>query len=240
MQELEDGALSALNDGKVVKGLPTVVPIGPLGYHEIEGNPYPWLDDQPSQSVLFVSFGSRTATSREQTRELGKGLIQSGFGFIWAVKDKKVDREDEVELSEMIGEEMLETLRRRGLVLKDWVKQTAILEHKAVGGFMSHCGWNSIMESVWHGVPMLAWPQHGDQRINASLVERSGIGMWEQSWEWGRDALVTADQIADQIKAVMRNERLRLKAMEMKGTAKEAAVGGGGRGIAQLIEKWKK
>ena len=115
--------------------------------------------------------------SRDQIREIGHGLIGSGCKFLWVVKDKKVDKEEEEGLDKVVGLELMESLKENELVVKDWVDQGEILSHKAVGGFVSHCGWNSVIEAAWHGVPILAWPQHGDQKINAEVVERSGLGM---------------------------------------------------------------
>jgi UDP:flavonoid glycosyltransferase YjiC (YdhE family) len=140
-----------------------------------------WLNEQPNGSVVYVSFGSRTAMLRDQSREIGNGLIKSGCRFLWVVKDKKVDKEEEEVLDKVVGRELMEHMKGKGLVVKNWVDQGEILGHKAMGGFVSHCGWNSVIEAAWHGVPILGWPQHGDQKINAEVVEMSGLGMWVSS-----------------------------------------------------------
>ncbi|KAH8483613.1 hypothetical protein H0E87_028134 [Populus deltoides] len=101
--ELE--SLRKINDGQVLERLPSVVAIGPLPPCNSEKSQLQltWLDDQPAGSVLYVSFGSRTALARDQIRELGEGLIKSGSRFVWVVKDKKVDKEDSEELEEALG-----------------------------------------------------------------------------------------------------------------------------------------
>ncbi|KAK9119042.1 hypothetical protein Scep_017135 [Stephania cephalantha] len=146
---IEGNTLKALNEGEVVKGLPPVIPIGPLiPCDQFERSrvilnvapPTPmasWLDEQEEGSVVYVNFGSRTAMSREQMRELGEGLVRSGHKFLWVVKGKKVDREDEEAVGEVVGggqgiEEAV--AEGRGVVVKEWVDQNWVLGHRAVGG----------------------------------------------------------------------------------------------------------
>lgn len=108
------------------------------------------LDDQPTGSVVHICFGSRTTLGREQMREIGKGLMRSGCKFLWVVKDNIVDRDEEVGLGldEVLGVELVEKMREKGLMIKEWVEQSEILGHESVGGFVSHCGWNSLMEAM--------------------------------------------------------------------------------------------
>ncbi|PKI38729.1 hypothetical protein CRG98_040842 [Punica granatum] len=242
-EDFEHDTLKALNDGKVISTLPQLIPIGPLPPLDHEtGIGLAWLDDQLSQSVVYVSFGSRTAISRNQMRELGEGLLSSGFRFLWVVKDKKVDRDDGEELDMVVGRELMTRLRERGLVMKSWVAQNEILRHHAIGGFVTHCGWNSIVEAIWNGVPILAWPQHGDQKINSSLVLRSGIGIWEERWGWPiTEPAVKAEKIAARIKEMMCNELLRSRARAMKEAARNAIAidGSSTKGLMELIGLWK-
>lgn len=97
-----------------------------------------WLDDQPEGSVLYVSFGSRLALSKGQMKELGNGLLISGCRFLWVAKGKKVDKEDEESIKNMLGHELMERIKDQGLVVKDWVDQGEILAHRAIGGLVSH------------------------------------------------------------------------------------------------------
>ncbi|WJX31988.1 hypothetical protein P8452_20365 [Trifolium repens] len=248
-EALESHSLKALSDGKVVKDMPPVYAVGPFVPFKFEkeaSSSSPslinWLDDQAIGSVVYVCFGSRTALGRDQMREIGNGLMRSGYNFLWVVKDKIVDKEDEeIGLDEVLGVELVERMKKKGLVIKEWVDQSEILSHKSVGGFVSHCGWNSIVEAALNGVPILAWPQHGDQKINAGLVEVSGLGIWNKSWGWGGEGVVKGDKIGDAIKVIMENELLKVKAMELKEGGRKAISAGGDCEVTiqKLIQKWK-
>ncbi|CAK8577285.1 unnamed protein product [Lathyrus sativus] len=246
-ESLESHSLKALNDGQVIKNMPPVYAVGPFLPFEFDkkntSTPLTiWLDDQPIGSVVYVCFGSRTVLKREQMREIGNGLMRSGYKFVWVVKDKIVDREDqEVGLDEVLGVELVEGMKEKGLVVKEWVDQSEILSHKSVGGFVSHCGWNSITEASLNGVPILAWPQHGDQKVNAKLVEISAWGIWKKSWGWGGERVVKGDEIGDAIKEIMENEVLKEGAMKVKEGAMKAISNGGECEVTiqKLIQKWK-
>ncbi|GAV76328.1 UDPGT domain-containing protein [Cephalotus follicularis] len=244
---LEQDSLDALNDGRVRKGLPPVYAIGPLEPCEFEngerGSPLKWLNDQPAGSVVYVSFGSRTARSMEQIREIGHGLVRSGCRFLWVVKTKEVDRDEEEDLHEVLGHELMQKIQGKGLVVKHWVDQSEILGHKAVGGFLSHSGWNSSMEAAYHGVRMLAWPQHGDQKINAEVVEMSGLGLWVRSWGWGQEVVVKGEEIGEKIKEMMESESSSLLRVQAARVGEEArkAVGVCGNSettLKELIQEW--
>lgn len=239
---LEQDALDALNGGKVVPGLPPVVAIGPLKpVMACEGgSPLPWLDAQPARSVVYVSFGSRTVMSVDQMKELGTGLERSGCRFLWVVKSKVVDREEEVELGELLGDEYLKRVKERGLVVKGWVEQEEILRHRAVGGFVSHCGWNSVTEAALHGVPILAWPRIGDQRVNADIMARGGLGIWVKEWSWeGEEKVVRGEEIGERVRELMEDEGLRASAARLgKDAVKAVALdGSSGKGLAAFIGK---
>lgn len=243
-ESIEHEALAALNEGRVLIGLPSAIAIGPLPPCKFEtSQQLAWLDNQPTGSVFYISFGSRTAMSREQIRELGEGLVRSGCRFLWVVKDKKVDMEDDEKLIEVLGQGLLERVKEKGLAVKKWLNQEEVLSHPAIGGFLSHCGWNSLSEALWNGVRILAWPQHGDQKINANLVERIGLGMWVKSWGWGEeDMLVKAEDIAERVREIMGNDSLRLQALHIKEEAR-VVVGDGGsstKTLTTLIKTWKK
>ncbi|KAF8011326.1 hypothetical protein BT93_J1816 [Corymbia citriodora subsp. variegata] len=238
----EQDTLRALNDVKIMSGLPPAIAIGllpPANFEEPHSHPLAWLGDQPTGSVIYVSFGSRTAILRDQIRELGDGLVRSRVRFVWMVKSKKVDQEDTEDLEDVIGQDLMTATSgaANGLVVKRWLNQSEVLAHPAVGGFLSHCGWNSVTEAVWHGVPMLAWPQHGDQMINASLVKRAGIGIWEESWGWGEKDVVKGEEIAERVEEMMRDESLKARAARMKEAARMALGldGDSGRGLKALL-----
>ncbi|GJN19298.1 hypothetical protein PR202_gb06559 [Eleusine coracana subsp. coracana] len=133
-----------------------------------------WLDEQAPGSVVYVSFGSITRKLPKQLFEVGHGLEDSGRPFLWVVK--------EVEATAPGVQEWLwafeERTAGRGLVVRGWAPQLAILSHRAVGGFVTHCGWNSLLEAVVHGVPVATWPHFADQFLNERLaVEILGVGV---------------------------------------------------------------
>uniref|UniRef100_A0A5B7CC57 Glycosyltransferase n=1 Tax=Davidia involucrata TaxID=16924 RepID=A0A5B7CC57_DAVIN len=137
-----------------------------------------WLDLYPQDSVLFISFGSQNTISPSQMMELAKGVEDSGVAFIWVIRppvgfDLKGEFRAEW-LPEGFEERMVE--RKRGLLVHNWAPQVEILSHRSTGAFLSHCGWNSIMESLSQGVPMIGWPLAAEQGYNSKmLVEEMGV-----------------------------------------------------------------
>uniref|UniRef100_A0A0E0E0R4 Glycosyltransferase n=2 Tax=Oryza TaxID=4527 RepID=A0A0E0E0R4_9ORYZ len=230
---LEPEAVAALQQGKVASGFPPVFAVGPLlpasnQAKDPQANYMEWLDAQPARSVVYVSFGSRKAISGEQLRELAAGLETSGHRFLWVVKSTVVDRDDAAELGELLGEGFLERVEKRGLVTKAWVDQEEVLKHESVALFVSHCGWNSVTEAAASGVPVLALPRFGDQRVNSGVVARAGLGVWADTWSWeGEAGVIGAEEISEKVKAAMADEALRRKAASLAKAAAKAVAGGG-------------
>ncbi|XP_057772240.1 beta-D-glucosyl crocetin beta-1,6-glucosyltransferase-like [Salvia miltiorrhiza] len=144
--------------------------------HELEEDStlIEWLDKKGKRSTIFVSFGSEYFLTREDMLELAHGLELSNFNFIWVVrfpKGKDVVLEDSLPLG------FLARVGGRGLVVEGWAPQAKILGHESIGGFVSHCGCSSMMESMKFGVPIIAMPMHLDQPLNARLVEQIGVGV---------------------------------------------------------------
>ncbi|KAL0340432.1 UNVERIFIED_CONTAM: UDP-glycosyltransferase 89B2 [Sesamum radiatum] len=127
-----------------------------------------WLDTCQDHSVVYVCFGSQAVLTNKQMKELALGLEQSGVKFILAVKGATKGHVEEDYGSIPLGFE--DRVAGRGLVIKGWAPQVLILRHRAVCAFLTHCGWNSTLESIVAGTPMLAWPMSADQFINASLL----------------------------------------------------------------------
>lgn len=120
-----------------------------------------WLDTKPRGSVLYVAFGSEVRPSVDEYKQLADALEDWNRPFIWVVQHDKDHRPDPG-LQKRVG--------NRGLIIYGWAPQLMILSHESTGGFLSHCGWNSTMEAIGRGVPVLAWPIRGDQYYNAKLV----------------------------------------------------------------------
>ncbi|KAL2544357.1 UDP-glycosyltransferase 73C3 [Forsythia ovata] len=123
-----------------------------------------WLDSKNPGSVLYVAFGSELSPTKEEYIQLASTLEEIGYPFIWVIQNRVNSTENEgfFGLEDKIGE--------RELIIQGWAPQLLILSHPSIGGFLSHCGWNSTVEAIGLGVPILAWPIRGDQIYNAKLV----------------------------------------------------------------------
>ncbi|PSS33571.1 Zeatin O-glucosyltransferase [Actinidia chinensis var. chinensis] len=191
-----------------------------------------WLDKQAPKSVLYVSFGTTTSMTDEQIKELAKGLEQSKQKFIWCLRD--ADRGDiftgDVKIRNQLPEEYEDRVKEVGMVVRDWVPQVEILGHPSTVAFMSHCGWNSCLESITMGVPIAAWPMHSDQPKNAFLlIDILKVGLVVNRWEH-RDELVTSTTIAEAVTRLMASkegEEVRKRAEEL-GVATRKSVEEGG------------
>ncbi|XP_058205841.1 UDP-glycosyltransferase 73C3-like [Rhododendron vialii] len=194
-----------------------------------------WLDSKSSNSVIYACFGSLCHISCSQLIEIGLGLESLNRPFIWIIRgaDKSVELEMWLET-----EEFEERNKERGLVIKGWAPQVMILSHPAVGGFLTHCGWNSTLEGVCAGVPMVTWPMFAEQFYNEKLVtEVLGIGVRigvEVGMQWGNEeveVLVKREKVKAAVEEVMRDgeeggERRR-RARELGEMAKKAVEEGG-------------
>ncbi|KAI3471700.1 hypothetical protein Pfo_028350 [Paulownia fortunei] len=192
-----------------------------------------WLEKQEPKSVLFVSFGTTTSLPDEQIKELATGLEESEVKFIWVLRD--ADRGDfgasdhETRKAEL-PKGFEARVKERGIVVRDWAPQLEILGHVATGGFLSHCGWNSCMESISMGVPIAAWPMHSDQPRNAVLMTKLlKIGLVVKDWA-ERDKTVTSSTISGALKRLMGSEggeEIRRRAEELGGAVRRAVADGG-------------
>ncbi|CAN0905173.1 UDP-glucose flavonoid 3-O-glucosyltransferase 6 [Linum grandiflorum] len=156
-----------------------------------------WLDKQPPSSVVYLCFGSwgRFDDDR-QVQEIAFGLELSGQRFLWSLRTKSNDSDG------VLPDGFLERTKARGKVV-GWTPQERVLAHESVGGFVTHCGWNSILESVWFGVPVGALPMDGaDQKLNAFLLVKE-IGVGEEIRMGGSGEIVSREEIDSGIRRLM-------------------------------------
>ncbi|EOA26426.1 hypothetical protein CARUB_v10025042mg [Capsella rubella] len=147
-----------------------------------------WLDSKKESSVLYVCLGSICNLPLAQLKELGLGLEETQRPFIWVIRGW----EKYNELSEWMMESGFEErIRERGLIIRGWAPQVLILSHPCVGGFLTHCGWNSTLEGITSGVPLLTWPLFGDQFCNQKqVVQVLKVGVSagvEEVMRWGEE-----------------------------------------------------
>ncbi|OEL27233.1 UDP-glycosyltransferase 88F4 [Dichanthelium oligosanthes] len=136
-----------------------------------------WLDLQPECSVVFLCFGSRGSLSAEPLREIAVGLEKSGQRFLWVLPTVAGTDDDSKNLDAVLPDGFLERTKDRGLVVKSWAPQVDVLRHQATGAFVTHCGWNSTLETITAGVPTLCWPLYAEQMLNKVLATVDmGIG----------------------------------------------------------------
>ncbi|KAK7275987.1 hypothetical protein RIF29_17115 [Crotalaria pallida] len=243
--ELEQHAIDALlSDGQT----PPIYAVGPL--IGLKGPPSPnldqaqhdsilkWLDEQPPTTVVFLCFGSMGSFGPSQTREIAVGLKLSGVKFLWAMRSQPTTGNN---AEEALPEGFLEWMEVEGKgMLCEWAPQVEVLAHKAIGGFVSHCGWNSILESLWLGVPILTWPIYAEQQLNAfRMVKEWGLAM-ELKLDYRRGSdLVTAEEIEKGLRQLMDKDNLVCKKVqEMKELARKAVLSGGSSfiSVGKLID----
>ncbi|ESQ52304.1 hypothetical protein EUTSA_v10017544mg [Eutrema salsugineum] len=147
-----------------------------------------WLDSKEEGSVLYVCLGSICNLPLAQLKELGLGLEESNRPFIWVIRGWEKYKE----LDEWISDSGFEErIKEKGLLIKGWAPQMIILSHPSVGGFLTHCGWNSTLEGITSGIPLLTWPLFADQFCNEKLVVqvlKAGVKVGvEQPMKWGEE-----------------------------------------------------
>ncbi|GMN42079.1 hypothetical protein TIFTF001_011303 [Ficus carica] len=191
-----------------------------------------WLDGCPEDSVLYVCFGSQKLLSRAQMEALAFGLEKSRVRFIWVVKTGSA--EQAAEGKGVVPEGFEERVGGRGLVIRGWAPQVMIMSHRAVGGFVSHCGWNSVLEAAVAGVRILAWPMEADQHVNARLlVEDMGVAVRVCE---GAEGVPDAVELGNVVAKAMREEAPeKVRAKELRDAAR-AAVREGGSSVKDLDE----
>lgn len=235
-EELEPGVVKALREPDEVR--PPVYAVGPLT-RPIESEPdqthesITWLDLQPDKSVVYVALGSWGILNEEQVCELALGLELSGHRFVWVITG----------CSDTLPEGFEERTKEIGHVVTSWAPQLAILKHKSIGLFLTHCGWSSVLESITSGVPMVSLPMYAEQRLNAALLT-DGAKVCFRPKE-SESGLIPRDEIVRVVKCVIEGEEgkvLRKRVGELKNAAVHALLEGGSsyQAMAEVVEVWKK
>ncbi|KAJ9540884.1 hypothetical protein OSB04_027390 [Centaurea solstitialis] len=208
-RELEPHAILSYDDKT-----PPVYTVGPMLKPEKPSRNnelLQWLDGQPKSSVLVLCFGSRGWFERDQVKQIAIAI--------------------EKNYNEVLPDGFLDHTAGRGKVV-GWLPQMAVLAHLAVGGFVSHCGWNSVLESLWYGVPIATWPIYNEQQLNAHyFVNELGLAI-EISLDYNQlnknQRLVSAEEIEKGIRQVMdSSSEVRAKVEEMKAKSRMAVEEGG-------------
>ncbi|KAM0945981.1 putative scopoletin glucosyltransferase [Dioscorea sansibarensis] len=190
-----------------------------------------WLAKQRRNSVLYVSFGSLTRFTKAQLREIATGLEISGHPFIWAMKD---DNNVHDWMPEGFKERVLD--ERKGIIIFGWAPQVLLLNQDEVGGFLTHCGWNSSLESICAGVPMITWPMFAEQSFNEKLIVDVlkvgvAIGVKVCSSKEEERVLVKREEIRKAVEELMGDGedkvRRRRRAEELQEMAKKRIEEGG-------------
>lgn len=247
-QDVEGRIVQALVNGEILPSvdgirMPSIHAVGPLiappkPILEDPSGSLQWLDNQPASSVILVSFGSVNFLSGEQIGELALGLESSGHRFLWVLRGHPSNPN----LSALLPPGFEQRTKDRGLVATSWAPQVSILAHPSTGGFVSHCGWNSVLESIWFGVPFIAWPLQADQRpVGYFLLNDSRIAVGLQK---RKDGIVTKEEVEKAARELMDGEngkKLTVRAKELKECAKAALAEGGSssQALAEVVALWK-
>ncbi|XP_065866696.1 UDP-glycosyltransferase 86A2-like [Euphorbia lathyris] len=156
-----------------------------------------WLDNKPHASVLYVSFGSYAHLTKNDLTQIADGLSLSKVSFVWVLRPDIVSSNDKDPLPVGYKEEISD----RAMIVP-WCSQKKILTHPAIGGFLTHCGWNSTLESIWCQVPLLCFPLYTDQFTNRKLV----VDDWKIGISLSTNKMITKEQVSDNINCLMRGD----------------------------------
>jgi hypothetical protein len=201
-----------------------------------------WLDTKQPASVVYVSFGSLTTFSPAELRQLARGLDLSGKNFVWVV-----GRAGPADSSEWMPEGFAEMIARgdRGFIIRGWAPQMLILNHPALGGFVTHCGWNSTLEAMSAGVPMVTWPRRADQFYNEKLIVevlKAGVSIGAKDYASSVETheVIAGEVIAESIGRLMgSSDAIQKKAKDLGVEARRAVEDGGSsyNDVGRLIDE---
>uniref|UniRef100_A0ACD5TCM5 Uncharacterized protein n=1 Tax=Avena sativa TaxID=4498 RepID=A0ACD5TCM5_AVESA len=251
---IEPGAAAVLRRQEPWR--PPVYPVGPVIRRPDDGEDatgcMEWLDAQPDRSVLFVSFGSGGALPAAQMDELARGLELSGQRFLWVVRsptdsgaDPGANYYDGSKSKDyplrFLPFGFLERTKEVGLVVPSWAPQVRVLGHRATRAMLTHCGWNSVLESVMHGVPMIVWPLYAEQRENAVMLRHEETKVALRPKVRG---LILGEDIAEVVNDMMNGkegEAARNKVAKLQEAARSGLAPSGisHETLTELVSKWK-
>lgn len=247
----EQGILGRFTKGSVYSVGPLVRTVEPELKREENGNLIlSWLDRQPAESVIYLSFGSGGTMSERQMRELAYGLELSQQRFVWVVRrpiegDASAaffERVDGSAVVDYLPEGFMTRTKEVGLCIPMWAPQAEILKHPSIGGFVTHCGWNSTLESILSGVPMVAWPLYAEQKMNAAMLsEKIGVAARVVAEE---DGIVCREKIAEVIRRVMVDEegivmREKVKECKLSGEKALSVFGSSHESLCEMTKEFE-
>ncbi|XP_050381374.1 UDP-glycosyltransferase 86A1-like [Argentina anserina] len=237
IQELESDTISALQEKQ-----PTYA-IGPIFPNRFtkstvatslwsEFDCMSWLNTKPNGSILYVSFGSYAHASKRDIEEIANGLSLSKVGFIWVLRPDIVSSDE----TQILPAGFEDEIKNRGLIVP-WCSQIEVISHPAIGGFFTHCGWNSILESMWCGLPLLCYPLLTDQFTNRKLV----VDDWKVGLNLCDRFPITKEEVGEKVNCLMSgksSEELRRNAKKVKNTLESALdrEGSSSRNYDRFIE----
>ncbi|KAK9124079.1 hypothetical protein Sjap_013681 [Stephania japonica] len=208
-----------------------------------------WLDSKEPNSVIYVCLGSLCRLAVKEMIEFGLALEASEHPFVWAFKGG----ERYEELGNWLDSEGFEERNKeRGLVIRGWAPQVMILSHRSVGGFLTHCGWNSTLEGLCAGVPMLTWPMFAEQFLNEKMIVevlRVGYSVGVDvaiEWEEAEESRVKKEEIERGVRRLMDKsdecEEMRRRVEEIRDMGERAIKEGGSShlNLTILIEDVRK
>ncbi|CAO2813947.1 unnamed protein product [Amaranthus hypochondriacus] len=191
-----------------------------------------WLDSEEPNSVIYICFGSIAHFIVPQLQEIAMALENLEYSFIWVVNEDRIVKS---EMEEWLPNGFEERTRGKGLVIRGWAPQKLILEHRAIGAFVTHCGWNSTLEAISLGVVMVTWPLFAEQFYNEKLVThvlRVGIPVGSKKWRvvHSIEDVVNQDSIQHAVRTIMKPAQgleMRNRAKILKEMSRKAMEEGG-------------
>uniref|UniRef100_A0A1J3CEY9 Glycosyltransferase n=1 Tax=Noccaea caerulescens TaxID=107243 RepID=A0A1J3CEY9_NOCCA len=221
IHQFEDKTIQALNSKTPFYAIGPIIPFNLQTGSSVttslwsESDCTKWLDAKPDGSVIYISFGSYAHVTKKDLVEIAHGVLTSKVNFVWVVRPDIVSSDENNPLPENFESEAGD----RGIVIP-WCCQMTVLSHRSIGGFLTHCGWNSILESIWCEVPLLCFPLLTDQVTNRKLVVDDweiGMNLCEDRSFVGRDEVkMSIDRLMcgksrDEVKEAIRRVKMSLE-----------------------------